>query len=187
MELERWLEELRQELGRQRMPRRYIKRLVGELSDHFTDFMEDSMNKDVQESMCVIDRLGQPDQLAENAAKQYRRTRFSARHPWLAFAALPPLLLPLLWAGFALGAWGLAWVLDELGVPDPPFPLLGKLVIAVGFYAVFEVPIALCAIAVCRAARKSELGWQWPVLACFILSIVSIQVCPIVWTSETND
>ncbi len=187
MEIERWLDQLRQELERQRVPRRYINRLVGELSDHFTDFMEDSMNKDVQESTCVIDRLGEPGPLAERAAEEYRRGRFAARHPWLMFGALSPLMLLALWIGFVALALGFAWMAEALGVSiSKPAPLGVKLVLATLFFTVFELPIVLTAAHVCRAAARSGLSWKWPLFGCLLVSLIAIQVCPRAFTSSKD-
>ncbi len=103
MDAQRWLRELRAELTRSKLPPFYVERLVVELSDHLTDCMEDRMSTDAKDLHGVFDRLGAPGQVAASAAKEYRKARFSRRHPVLMFVVLPIVSLPLLWAGSILG------------------------------------------------------------------------------------
>ena len=49
MDAPQWLNELRAELARHNLPPFYVERLVSELSDHFTDFMEDRMSTDAKD------------------------------------------------------------------------------------------------------------------------------------------
>jgi hypothetical protein len=178
VERERWLDELRVELKRRYVPRRYARRLMGELSDHFTDLMEDAMNKDVQESSHAVERLGAPGPLAQRAAEEYRRGRFAARHPWLAFVALPPLQVFALWATLVAIAVGVAYALEWLGMPGGPYPIWGKLALTAIFFCVCELPIVWTAARVCRASQRAGLGWRWAVLGCLLVSLAAIQVCP---------
>lgn len=180
MDALRWLEELRHELARRKLPRRYIKRFVVELSDHITDFMEDSMSTDAQESQTIVDRMGMPTQVAQRAAFEYRRQRFPARHPWLVFAALPVVLLPLLWIAFGAGVYGLLVAGDGFGIepPDGPLPRWVEIVGLFVVYGMVNVPIALSAVFVCRLASKAALGWKWPMLGCLLLAAVATAVYP---------
>ena len=189
MDARRWLEQVRHELGRQKLPRRYVKRLVLELSDHLTDYMEDSsMSTDAQESQTIVDRLGMPNQIAQRAAFEYRQERFPARHPWLIFAALPVVLLPLLWIVAFLGFLALVLIDDWIGFElHTPLPLWGKLLVSLVFYGVIQLPIVLSAAFVCHLAKRGALSWKWPMLGCLLLAGVSIQLCPVVHKSTTND
>ncbi len=185
MDALRWLEELRHELARRKLPRRYVKRLVVELSDHITDFTEDSMSTDAQDLhnpnlQSIVNRLGRPSQVAETAVAEYRRQRFSARHPLMAFVALPILLLPLLWIAFGTGVYGLLVAGDGLGIEPPDGPL-SRWVEIVGLFVVYgmvNVPIVLSAVFVCRLASKAALGWKWPMLGCLLLAAVATAVYP---------
>jgi hypothetical protein len=49
MSVQQWLESVRTECGRQHLPPVYVERLVGELSDHVTEFMEDSKSMEASE------------------------------------------------------------------------------------------------------------------------------------------
>ena len=136
------------------------------------------MSTDVHASSRASERLGLPGRVAEQANVEYRRGRFSARHPWLVFAALPVFLLPLLWLAFGSTALGAAWAIDQVVTHGTSHPLWSKLLIATAFFAVVEVPVVLSASLICRAANKAGLGWKWPLLGCLLLSLVAVQVCP---------
>jgi hypothetical protein len=180
MDARHWLSEVRKELVRRALPRRYINRFVLELSDHVTDFTEDSMSTDVQESRSIIDRLGIPSQLADQAAVEFRHQRFTARHPWMVFAALPVVLLPLLWIGFALGIWAVLEVATGFvgDVPDGPLASWIEWCILLVAYCMMNLPILLSAWLICRMARNAVMGWKWSLLACLLLAGVASSVYP---------
>ena len=79
----------RAELARRKLPPLYVERFVSELSDHLTDWREDRMSTDAKDLHGVFERLGSPGQVAASAAQEYRRARFSRRHPVLMFVVLP--------------------------------------------------------------------------------------------------
>jgi hypothetical protein len=85
----KWLEELQKQLARRRLPATYVARLMDELSDHVTDLLEDQMSTDALESRSVFERLGAPQDVARQAADEYRRRSFCGRHPILIFVVLP--------------------------------------------------------------------------------------------------
>ena len=95
-----WLNDVRMECGRQRLPPIYVDRLVGELSDHLTELMEDSMSMEASEHPSAL--LGSASEIVAAATSEYRRRRFSGRHPWFAFIVAPILTLPILWAASLL-------------------------------------------------------------------------------------
>jgi hypothetical protein len=97
VDAKRWLDELRTELARRKLPRPYVERLVEELSDHYLDCMEDRMSTDANDLHGVFQRLGSPGQVAAQAAEEFRCARFSRRHPVLMFVLLPVLSPPVLW------------------------------------------------------------------------------------------
>ena len=180
MDARHWLRELRQELVRRKLPRRYVDRLVMELSEHLSDVTEDAMRTDAHEPNSIVDRLGTPGQLAERAATEYSHGRFSARHPWLTFVGLPVVLLPLLWSSVALVLIAVVYGAASLFTFDAPFPLWGKLAVVVTAYAMIDLPILLSAALICRLASRADLHWKWPMIGCGLLALVSAQVCPVV-------
>jgi hypothetical protein len=175
-----WLEELQHELDRRKLPRRYVARLLGELSNHFTDFMENQMSTDAQQLQIVVTRLGRPSDIADTAVKEYSRHRFAARHPLLTFGALPVVLLPLLWIGFALSVWGLLEVAGGFfgDVPDGPLPRWVEWGILLVVYGTMNVPIVISAGLICRLAGKAFVSRKWLAFALLMLALVASSIYP---------
>ncbi len=114
MEHQPWLDELRKEFVRRKLPPHYAKRLLAELTDHFNDFKEDRMSTDTADLTGVVHQLGSPRDIGAAATAQYRRQRFSGRHPFWVFAVLPIVSLPLLFVSLL---FGIGWLL-YLIVPE---------------------------------------------------------------------
>ncbi len=68
-----WLEEVREKLVRQGLPQQYIDRFVQELRDHYDDITEEGMSMEPEKTSAAEERMGQPAQLAQAAASEYRR------------------------------------------------------------------------------------------------------------------
>lgn len=182
MDAQHWLRELRAELARRRLPPQYVERFVLELSDHVTDFQEDRMSTDAKDLHGVFDRLGAPGQVADSAAKEYRKGRFSRRHPVLMFAILPILSLPFLWAAYAiamlLAAKALGLETGKLGVESgqvdtstaawqwanacAPFFVVGLVLVPVGLATAFFSYLA----------RRAGVSTRWIVALSFVLALV---------------
>ena len=83
-----WAEQVEHELARRGVPAGYRRRLLAELRDHADDLMEEE-GSSMQTEDVSNTRLGDPAALAEQAAMEYRRSRWASRHPLLAFGVLP--------------------------------------------------------------------------------------------------
>ncbi|MEX2169179.1 MAG: hypothetical protein WD851_07700 [Pirellulales bacterium] len=175
MDARAWLEQVRSECLRQKLPTLYVERLVSELSDHHFDFMEDSMSTDAKEFGYATSRLGMPGKIASVAAEQYRLQRFSSRHPIVMFVLLPVITLPLLWAvsiicllllakgfGFESGALTASESVSKWANSTIPFVVMGILL----------APIAAAAAFYCRLAIKSAVSWKWILATCAILALI---------------
>jgi hypothetical protein len=82
-----WAERLDNELARRGVGSRYRRRLVAELLDHADDLVNReglTMTEDV-----LTERMGTPAALAVQAAEEYRRSRWTSRHPLVVFGLLP--------------------------------------------------------------------------------------------------
>jgi hypothetical protein len=105
-----WADRLDNELARRGVGCRYRQRLVAELLDHADDLVTReglTMTEDV-----LNERMGTPAALAAlaaQAAEEYRRSRWTSRHPLVVFGLLP---LPATLLAFVLN--GLLLVLLEL-------------------------------------------------------------------------
>jgi nitrate reductase NapE component len=171
-----WLDAVRKEFVRRKLPLLYIERLMEELSDHFNNFMEDRMNKDVSDLESVAQELGRPSDLGALAADQYGRQRFSRRHPWLVFAVMPIVLLPILFVGLLFGIGWMAYFLTPADVAarlESAEPWWGEFVFRLIVCAELLIPAIVLAAFSCRIARKAALGWKWPLATCLLLALLS--------------
>jgi predicted anti-sigma-YlaC factor YlaD len=168
-----WLEDLRRELRRRRLPRHYIERFVGELSDHFQDFTEEvSMSMDAT----ACSRFGSPEHVADAAASEYRRRSVFNRRPLLAFSMFVLLPIPLfilcgaalLWGGITLGE--LAGLTPETEGVHPVMTwhiILGHAVVL----AIILGPAAALATMYSWLARRTIRVARWTIASCLILAI----------------
>ena len=171
-----WLNELRVELARRKLPPLYVERFVLELSDHFSDCMEDRMSTDAKDLHGVFQRLGSPGQVASSAAQEYRRAKFSRRHPVLMFVLMPVLALPVLWfakimlvlllvkalgieEGGAVGIQSAIWRGADAALPYV-------------IVAMTAVPVAIAAAFFCRLALRADVNWKWALASCSLLAII---------------
>ena len=113
MDAQQWLNQLQAALARQKLPPFYVERLVAELSDHITDSLEDRMSTDAKDLRHFTSPLGTPAAVAAAAIGEFRKRRFSTRHPILTFV-----VLPIVWP---VVGW-IAAVLVFVLVGDAPFP-----------------------------------------------------------------
>ena len=89
MDAQQWLNQLQAALARQKLPPFYVERLVAELSDHITDSLEDRMSTDAKDLRHFTSPLGSPTAVAAAAIGEFRKRRFSTRHPVLTFVVMP--------------------------------------------------------------------------------------------------
>ncbi len=159
-----WREELKEQLVRQGLPPPYIERLVQELTDHFTDVLEEGTGM-------AAERVGQPSKLAAAAGAEHHKGAFSRRHPVLVFAALPVLLLPLLWVVF--GAVVFVAVFALSGGTDVSLSFSHLRLVSHLTTAVLLVPPATLAVLVARFARRRRMGWRWPLVSTGLLAVLA--------------
>ena len=174
MDAQQWLEQLHVALARQKLPPFYVERFVDELSDHLNDFLEDRMSTDAKDLRGVFHRLGTPAAVAATAAGEFRKQRFSTRHPVLTFVVFPVVALALLWTGAILSlvfaAQAVSWLNGSApGERYPEWMLASMPVVAC---VVVMLPLVLCAAWFCRIARRAAVGWKWPLGACLVLAII---------------
>jgi hypothetical protein len=189
MDPQRWLDDVRRELQTRRLPRRYVTRLMRELSDHVTDGWENTMNKDVRVFAGPHDHLGSPGQVADTAEKEFRSRRFAARFPLLTFALLPMLAFPFVAAAVFLGpGWLIAEILDLLGFQESMIATdqmpggawftgiarcytAGSIILAAG----------LVVWVTSRLARRAGVTAKWPVASAVLVAVLA----GCVWSEAT--
>jgi hypothetical protein len=130
--------------------------------------MEDHMSTDAKDLHGVFQGLGSPSELAHSAAVEFRKAKFSRRHPVLMFVLMPVIGLLTLWT-LAL----LVFVVVLKVVVDPEnFP---SWFLACGPYLaaiLVLLPIAISAAWFCRVARRAAVDWKWAACACVLLALV---------------
>jgi hypothetical protein len=146
----------------QHLPSHYVERLVSELADHYSDFMEDTMRKDANVSQ-VTAPLGGADEVAAQAAYEYRHARFCGRHPILSLIVLPIVALPLLWAAALAAALFVGYLAGfESGRSVAPTTQAWAEWSLPGVtFATVLVPIVLAVAVCCKLASRAAVGWKW--------------------------
>jgi hypothetical protein len=170
-----WLEQVRAELARRKLPPLYSERLLSELSDHITDFTEDSMSTDTCHVRDAVRPMGVPADIADSAAKEYSGRNFWGRHPLLAFIAMPIVVLPLLWAAMVmLFIWTaqLIGLSEDGGASFEQLPNWLSSTLPSVVFAIVVIPLGIAAALVCRVARKAGRARWWPLVACTLLAII---------------
>lgn len=176
MDARHWLEQLRAELVRRELPLVYVQRFVDELTDHITDSTEDSMRKDAHESPAACAALGDPTEIAAQAASHYQARTFAGRHPVWSFVVLPIVALPALWVASAAISLLAGESLGYLFASFWPWmkeshPRMIALCV-VGWLWVYVAPAMLSAIVFSRLARRAAVNWRWSMAACAGLALV---------------
>jgi hypothetical protein len=182
MDTRQWLNELETELFQRRLPRRYVTRLVRELSDHVLDDREKVMSTDAPMLPGAVERLGLPRTVAVTAEREFQRRRFAVRHPAITFALCPLLLLPVLVLAFFAGpGFILEAVLPGIGPQEfgysPWAPILAQ------GYVVACILLAsvLVVAAFSGLAARCSVSRRWPLTT----AIVAAVLCGCLWTNAT--
>ncbi|OAI57493.1 hypothetical protein AYO47_01750 [Planctomyces sp. SCGC AG-212-M04] len=185
MDPQRWLDEVRKELQTRRLPRRYVTRLMRELSDHVMDGWENTMNKDVRVFAGPNDQLGSPGQIADTAEKEFRSRRFAARFPLLTFGLLPVLAFPIV---AALTFLGPGWVIveleelvgyflgwDESALVANESDFGAWLPVAMKCYTAGTIILAAALVvwAMSRLARRAGVTAKWPIASAVLVAALA--------------
>ena len=170
-----WLNELHQQLAKKRLPPAYVARLVDELSDHVTDLLEDQMSTDALQSRNVFERLGAPQDIAQQAGKEFRRRSFLGRHPILTFVLLPIVALLASLAVELASFVAVGSVLKSLG-PElsserfSPWAVGGMRLLCT---LAVVLPALLMAALFAWLAARTGVNRKWPVITAVILGLLA--------------
>ncbi len=207
-----WLDEVERELSRRKLPRHEVARLLAELSDHFADVMESRsvagprLGRAAENGRSVItlteeqnrmeatiaESLGSPIEIADTAAREFRRRRnLLFRSRLAAFCTFVLLPLPVLGLTWIASRW---WALVLPGMflncrcsnpvssanPEATKKLAER-------FASLPLRIGICiaasagiAVVFFRLARKSPESWRWGLAACLLaapLSSFMVAIC----------
>ena len=175
-----WFRELRGRLLSQGLPPHYIERFLEEMTDHFHDLKEETMSQAAD----PFARLGEPQQVADAAAKEYRRRSLIGRHPAVAFLvfAVSPLLT--LVAGGVAGLFLLVTAARGLGFIDDGGHHFGAAAAASLPYLLSAATIVLPAVVLTavyfRLARGTGIARGWILVAWLTLSVLTgLAICQV--------
>lgn len=148
-------------------PRR-VRRIVGELRDHFLDLKSDAVAEGMGEAEAenrAASRLGTEQEVTDAMLARPELQSWAARWPWAIYMLLPPVLLTGI---LVLLVFVLVSALSGVGhVPDPWYPRTVDGILATFEYA---TPLALCAAFLWMTVkRRSSSPW-------LILGIVLVGV-----------
>jgi hypothetical protein len=157
------------------LPAAYAARLVDELSDHFTDFLEDQMSTDALQSRSVVDRLGSPQEIARHAAHEYTQRSFTGRHPVLMFIALPVLVVAVGYLASLFGVVGAGRVIKALdpGMSSDRMSPTGVGVMRLLCIGALLVPATLTAALFAWLAARASVKRHWPIITGAILGVLA--------------
>ncbi|MBI1900537.1 MAG: hypothetical protein HYS13_05420 [Planctomycetia bacterium] len=168
MDQRQWLESARRELKRHRLPRRYVRRLVAEFSDHIDDLTEETMTAQVS----TLDRLGNPETVARGAAQEYRR-RPKTWVSVLAFVVLPVPAFALAFGGlmFGIGSITALTGLDQsLRERAGSLTALDRSLIDGAVVAIIVAALALVATVLGLVGQRRRA--RWTIIGCTLLAAV---------------
>ncbi len=172
-----WLDELAGELRKAKLPHPYIARLMDELSDHLEDVLQEKgMSKDARSSQTIAGRMGSATDVASSAAAEFREASFWRRHPFVAFIALPILVVPILWIPGMAGVDLIAAAQNswDFHIVSPGRFSPGALALMrLCCVAATLLPAIAAAVFFAWLGARKGLQTRWPLIACAIVGLMS--------------
>lgn len=171
MDFHQWQLQLREELRRRQVPSEYAKRLIDELTHHYLDMQEAAlMNPQSEPSPNVLKLMGDPKEIATSAAQLPRRS-WAARHPWLSYLLLPPLMsFGVLVLLILANAFLLIPVFRGRTLQSDPW--LATACVILGPLHVI-VATSIIAVWACRSVAHSGRSKLWGITACVVVAIIA--------------
>ncbi len=191
MNSHRWFQQLRSELKKQGVSRRYSDRLLSELYSHYMEMKEhrtmnsNANNEHATEPSCeqLCDQLGHPETLALHAAGIVRGT-WAGRHPIAAFiVGGPAITLLLLVASVLISALLLESLSDGQTLQSAPW--MGPVMAVLGPLQIV-VPATIACWMLCRSVRRSYRTSNWAVAGCFMVAIL-VATTSVHWTPALTE
>lgn len=170
MDFRQWQHQLREELRRRQVPSEYSKRLIDELTHHYQDMQEAAlMNSQSEPTPNVLKLMGDPKEIANSAAQLPRRS-WAARHPWLSYLLLPPLMsFGVLVLLILANAFLLIPVFRGRTLQSDPW--LATACVILGPLHVI-VATSIIAVWVCRSVSYSGRSKLWGLTCCVVVAVI---------------
>ena len=172
MDFRQWQSRLLSELQKRNVPPSYGRRLLRELQEHVLDLQEVDMNcgMEAKNAIDYSQRLGDPAQLAEQAAAAGVYPTWAGRHPWLALLVGAPVLFLLSVCGLVLLAIGMASLVEGRTVATTPG--LTQVCWWAGSAIAF-VPAVAVSLLLCRMVAASGRRRLWALAACSLVAVLA--------------
>lgn len=153
---------------------RHVKRLLAELEAHFADLVAElrstGLSQAESESQAAV-RLGTEDVLAANIIARPELQSWARQWPWLAFALLPLLALPVQFVLSMLAAVGVfTFSTRVLGVTALHPGAVPWVVGGLQTYGVWIAPM-LAAGAACFVAARRGAPALWPIVGSVLIAL----------------
>lgn len=168
MDFHQWQQLLLKELQSLQVPHDSVNRLIDEISNHYLDMQEAAMmNSEPSQSPDILKMMGDPKTIAQ-AAAWLPRLSWAARHPWLSYLVLPPLM--------SIAVLAMLIVVDVFllvpafrGRTQQTDPWLASACLILGPLHVI-VATSLIALWACRSVAFSGRSKLWAATACIIVA-----------------
>jgi hypothetical protein len=149
------------------LPRAYIRRFTEELADHCEDLFQENHGMDA-----LIERLGSPQQLAEQAASQTRQRYYAGRHPLVTFVAGPIPVAVLTLVAICLVFQFAISVLPEASGVDGGLHRWEGVFLQCVAGGIRYLPSLAGAMVFCLIAQRACCPCQWSLVACLLLALL---------------
>jgi hypothetical protein len=168
-----WLDEVQKRLAKNDLPPSYIRRFMDELADHFQDLTEETMGTETN----VLSRLGEPNQVADEAIHTYRQRTFFGRHPfakfWV-FAVSPVAAMFLVYVLLVFGILAFCALCGKCGIKNHPEGIdPTALAWGISVFATI-LPVALLTILYCRCAKRFGVDKRWMLVSIVVLAVIAM-------------
>ena len=172
MDWNQWQSQLASELKARKLPPPYVKRFLREVQDHILDLQEAEMSQctEAERNVDLLEKLGSPKLLADQAAAASLYQTWAGRHPWLAFLAGAPILFVLGVTICTLLVVGLALLLE--GQTVQTMPALESICYWAG-WAIAVVPSIAASLLLCRMVYASGRKRVWALGACAMVALLA--------------
>jgi hypothetical protein len=161
--------EIRSRLLRAGFGRVYANRAARELQEHWDEIVEECLRSGIPERDAqkeAANRLGSPDDLANEYTARMQGSSWLGRHPVLGFSVLALALTILWWISFGSLAASVCGVFAASEQNPPQFELLKASFDWIRATSYLAVP-SLC----CVVAERYFCGWRAALWGCLVVAI----------------
>lgn len=152
------LEALKFKLLKKGLPKKYVSRMMTELSEHGED-----SNGDPSRPEGSAELIGDVDQMADDIYEKMKKSRFAGRHPIFSFIFSPVL-------AFVAFPVIVMMVTDLIPEDVSASPAMKPFGYAVYYFFKYILPFSV-ALVFCFLAKQSFCGYKWSFLACLALTV----------------